>query len=233
MFISGFLEATHTPGVRREPPRIRAQPPWELGEFERARRTRVDYQLIESLIEPASRVLDIGCGDGELLARLAVEKNVKPEGIELEQDLVLACVDRALPIIQRDVERGLQNYADKSFDYVILSQTVQTLKDPKQVLNELLRLGRKVIVSLPNFAHWRCRAQLFFSGKAPVTRQLPFNWHDSPNIHFLSIKDFDRFCEQLAVTVRKKIPLAKTSVTPVRFVPNLFADQAIYVISRD
>jgi len=233
LFISGFLDATRTPGVRREPPGIRAQSPRELGEFEQARRTRVDYQLIESLIEPATRVLDIGCGDGELLARLAVDKNVRPEGIELEQDLVLACVDRALPIIQHDVERGLENYADKSFDYVILSQTVQTLKDPKQVLNELLRLGRKVIVSLPNFAHWRCRAQLFFSGKAPVTRQLPFNWHDSPNIHFLSIKDFDRFCEQLAVTVRKKIPLAKTSVTPVRFVPNLFADQAIYVISRD
>jgi len=211
----------------------KAQEPYAISDFEQARRTRVDYELIESLIEPKSTVLDIGCGDGELLARLMADKNIKGEGIEFQQELVLACVNRGLSIIQRDVERGLGDYADKSFDYVILSQTVQTLKDPEKVLGELLRVGRKVIVSFPNFAHWRCRAQLFYLGRAPVTKQLPFSWHNSPNIHFLSIKDFDRFCKKLGVNVEKRIPLAKTHVSPVRFAPNLFAEQVIYVTRKD
>lgn len=151
----------------------------------------------------------------------------------MSRQLVLVCVKRGLSIIQRDVERGLENYADKSFDVVTLSQTVQTLKDPEKVFKELLRVGKKVIVSFPNFAHWRCRVQLFLGGKAPVTRQLPFGWHDSPNIHFLSIKDFDGFCKKLGVTVEKKIPLVKTRLSPVRFAPNLFAEQVIYVTSKD
>ncbi|MHC4186463.1 MAG: methionine biosynthesis protein MetW, partial [Planctomycetota bacterium] len=129
--------------------------------------------------------------------------------------------------------QGLENHADKSYDYVILSQTVQTIRNPEKVFAELLRVGRKVIVSFPNFAHWRCRAQLFFAGKAPVTKQLPFGWDNSPNIHFLSIKDFDRFCNKLNVTVEKKIPLTKTRLRPIRFAPNLFAEQAIYVTSKE
>jgi methionine biosynthesis protein MetW len=195
--------------------------------------TRIDYELIESLIEPNSTVLDIGCGNGELLANLTADKNINGEGIELEQDLMLASINRGLSIIQHDIERGLENYADKSLDYVILSQTVQTLKNPEKVFKELLRVGKKVIVSFPNFAHWRCRAQLFLLGKAPVTRQLPFGWHDSPNIHFLSLKDFDEFCKKLGVKVEKKIPLSKTRLSPVRFAPNLFAEQVIYVTSKD
>ena len=232
-FIAGFLEATHRPEVKKEPKSIRAQEDYEIRDFEQARRARVDYELIESLIEPNSTVLDVGCGDGELPARLTADKNIKGEGIELEQELVLTCVNRGLSIIQRDVERGLENYADKSFDVVILSQTMQTLKEPEKVFKELLRVGKKVIVSFPNFAHWRCRVQLFLGGKAPVTRQLPFGWHDSPNIHFLSIKDFDGFCKKLGVTVEKKIPLVKTRLSPVRFAPNLFAEQVIYVTSKD
>jgi len=235
-FISGFLDATHRPGVRILKPEAGGKTPgakYETRGFEQARRTRVDYELIESLIEPNSTVLDVGCGDGELLARLTADKNIKGKGIDLQQDLVLVCVNRGPSIIQRDVERGLENYADKSFDVVILSQTMQTLKEPEKVFKELLRVGEKVIVSFPNFAHWRCRVQLFLGGKAPVTRQLPFGWHDSPNIHFLSIKDFDRFCKKLGVTVEKKIPLVKTRLSPVRFAPNLFAEQVIYVTSKD
>ena len=224
-FIGGFLNATHQPGIRRQyVPQIVAEQPHGV---------RIDYELIESLIEPDSRVLDIGCGDGQLLASLAADKNIKAEGIELDQDLVLACVNRGLPVIQRDVERGLENYADKSFDYVILSQTVQTLKNPKKVFTELLRVGKKVIVSFPNFAHWRSRAQLFFLGRAPVTSHLPFDWHDSSNIHFLSLKDFDRFCEELSVKVEKRIPLGKTRLGLVKFAPNLLAEQVIYVTSKD
>ncbi|UCF15967.1 MAG: homoserine O-acetyltransferase [Phycisphaerales bacterium] len=226
-FISGFLDATHRPGVKKENGQAR------ISVSERPNRIRVDYAVIESLIEPNSTVLDIGCGDGELLAQLAADKNIKGEGIDLDQDLVLACVDRGLSIIQHDVEQGLDQYADKSYDYVILSQTVQTVKDPERVFNELLRVGRKVIVSFPNFAHWRCRTQLFFGGKAPVTEQLPFDWSNSPNIHCLSLKDFDRFCEKLGVKVERKIPLAKTGLSPMRLAPNLFAEQAIYLTSNE
>jgi homoserine O-acetyltransferase len=240
-FISGFLEATHRPGVRRRNNQDLIRKKSFPNQYDQARRTRpepfwyrarVDYELIESLIEPNSTVLDIGCGDGELLANLTADKNIKGKGIELDQNLVLDCVNRGLAIIQRDVERGLENYADKSFDYVILSQTVQTLKNPEKVFKELLRVGKKVIVSFPNFAHWRCRMQLSFLGKAPVTKQLPFSWHDSPNIHFLSLKDFDRFCKRLGVRVEKKIGLVKTRRSPVRFAPNLFAEQVIYVTSK-
>ncbi|MHC5076916.1 MAG: methionine biosynthesis protein MetW, partial [Planctomycetota bacterium] len=138
-----------------------------------------------------------------------------------------------IPVIQHDVEKGLENYSNDSIDYVILSQTVQTLRDPEKVFKELLRVGKKVIVSFPNFAHWRCRAQLFFLGKSPVTPGLPYTWHNSPNKHFLSLKDFDEFCKSLAVKVENKIPLIKTSISPVNFAPNLFAEQAIYVTSKE
>ncbi|UCC99405.1 MAG: methionine biosynthesis protein MetW, partial [Phycisphaerales bacterium] len=230
--LSGFLDATHRPGVRKQSSIGRANGSARTESAGRTNRIRVDYEVIESLIEPDSTVLDIGCGDGELLASLAADKNIKGEGIELDQDLVLACVDRGLPIVQHDVERGLENYADKSYDYVILSQTVQTVKNPEKVFTELLRVGKKVIVSFPNFAHWRSRAQLFFRGRAPVTAQLPFDWCNSPNIHCLSLDDFDDFCRKLRVKVEKRIPLIKTRLSPVRFAPNLFAEQVIYVTSK-
>jgi len=228
-FISGFLDATHQPGVKYKAEYKIQETKYEMQLYQ----TRVDYELIESLIEPNTTVLDVGCGDGELLANLTVDKNIKGKGIELQQELALTCVNRGLSIIQHDIERGLENYADKSLDYVILSQTVQTLKNPEKVFKELLRVGKKVIVSFPNFAHWRCRVQLLLLGKAPVTKQLPFGWHDSPNIHFLSLKDFDEFCKKLGVKVEKKTPLSKTRLSPVRFAPNLFAEQVIYVTSKD
>ena len=230
--ISGFLDGTHRPGVRKHGRRAKTSDGAPIRSPARTNRIRVDYEVIESLIEPNSSVLDIGCGDGELLANLAADKNIKSEGIELDQDHVLACVDRGLSIVQHDVEQGLENYTDKSYDYVILSQTVQTVKYPEKVFAELLRVGRKVIVSFPNFAHWRCRVQLFFHGRAPITKQLPFDWHNSPNIHCLSLRDFDRFCRKLGVRVEKKIPLIKTRLSPVRFAPNLFAEQVIYVTSK-
>jgi len=232
--ISGFLLTTHA-RIKGSPQQVRFDlpVPKPIAPAHAARMVRVDYELIESLIEPGSNVLDIGCGDGELLARLWRDKNIRAEGIELQEDLVVHCVRRGLSVIQYDVERGLAGYADKSFDYVILSQTVQTLKNPQKVLEELLRVGRRVIVSFPNFAYWRSRAQLFFKGTAPVTRQLPFRWHNSPNIHFSSLKDFDNFCRELNVRIERRIPLVKSSLAPVTFAANFFAEQAIYVTSRE
>ncbi len=231
-FLAGFLEATQRPGVHAEellyPHRMKRP----LTRFEMAHRTRVDYELIESLIEPGSTILDVGCGDGELLARLTADKKIRGKGVELDQDLLLDCVRRGIAIIQRDIDRELGSYGDKSFDYAILSQTVQTIRDPERVFRELLRIGRKVIISFPNFAYWRCRAQLLLRGVSPITRQLPFGWYNSPNIHFLSLKDFDEFCRRLGVTIEKRIPLVKTSLSPVRFAPNLLAEQVIYVTSE-
>ncbi len=231
-FISDFLDATYRPEAKKKSSKTIQGISSEL-DVKQATRARVDYDQIESLIEPNSTVLDIGCGDGQLLAKLTADKNIKGMGIELDQDLVLACVEKGLPIIQHDVEQGLENYTDKSYDYVILSQTVQTIKNTEKVFSELLRVGRKVIVSFPNFAHWRCRIQLLLQGKAPVTKQLPFEWSNSPNIHCLSLKDFDRFCRKLGVRVEKRIPLHKTTLSPVKFAPNLFAEQVVYVTSKE
>jgi len=230
-FICCFLKATHDP-QNLKPCSCYARRLRSLTVWDQPHRARVDYDLIESLIEPDSTVLDVGCGDGELLAGLVRDKNIKGEGVELDQEFVLDCVCRALPVIQQDIEQGLSYYGDKSFDYVILSQTVQTLKDPKKVFKELLRVGKKVIVSFPNFAHWRCRLGLALTGKAPVTKELPFGWHDSPNIHFLSLKDFEQFCDELGVTIQTRLPLVEYRLSPVRFAPNLFAQQVIYVTSK-
>jgi homoserine O-acetyltransferase len=232
-FLSGFLDVTHRPEVKKIHTGKRVRKHTQIHDLKQAHRVRVDYDVIESLIKPNSTVLDIGCGDGELLANLIADKNITGKGIEVEQDLVLNCVNRGLSIIQHDIELGLENFADKSYDYVILSQTVQTMKNTEMVFTELLRVAKKVIVSFPNFAHWRCRAQLFFAGSAPVTKQLSFEWHNSPNIHCLSLKDFERFCKKLSVKVEKKIPLVKTRFSPVKFAPNLFAEQVIYVTSKE
>ncbi len=232
-FISGFLDATYRPEAKKTSGKTTIHDSSPELNIEQATRIRIDYEEIESLIEPNSTVLDIGCGDGQLLANFSADKNIKGMGIELDQDLVRACVEKGLPIIQQDIEQGLENYTDKSYDYVILSQTVQTIKNPEKVFTELLRVGRKVIVSFPNFAYWRCRAQLLLHGKAPITRLLPFDWCNSPNIHSLSLKDFDRFCRKLKVKVEKRIPLNKTALGPVRFAPNLFAEQVIYVTSKE
>ena len=199
---------------------------------EHAKRLRVDYQLIDSLIEPDSRVLDLGCGDGELICRLIQDKNVFAEGIELDEELVIHCAQCGVSVVHRDVERGLEMYPNDTFDYAILSQTIQTLREPKKVILELHRVARKVVVSFPNFAHWRCRLQLLFSGQAPQTKQLPFRWYNSPNFHFLSLKDYDHFCEELGFRIEQKIPLGKSTIYPVRVIPNLFAPQAIYITSK-
>jgi homoserine O-acetyltransferase len=230
--IAGFLKSTYYRVCTGHTCHCENVPSKQLKTFERSKRARVDYELIDAIITPDSHVLDLGCGDGELLSRLIADKHVKGLGIELDEDLIVHCVGSCLSVIHRDVERGLSQFADDSFDYVIVSQTLQTLRDPEKVLKDLHRIGKKVIVSFPNFAHWGCRLQMLFGGRAPTTKQLPFRWYNSPNIHFLSIKDFDQFCADLNIHVEKKIPLGRFSTINVKFLPNLLASQAVYVTTQ-
>lgn len=225
--LSGFLSTTIT-----KPKFDRISAVSSIKGIERVKRLRVDYEIMESLIKPNARVLDVGCGDGLLLLNLQHDKNIDAEGIEVDQELVLQCANSGLNIIHRDIERGLEHYPDNSFDYAILSQTLQTLKNPHLVFEELLRVANKVIVSFPNFAYWKCRMGLFFGGRAPRTKQLPFRWYDTPNIHFMSLRDFDDFCEEIGAKIETKIPLIGNRRSPVKHGSNLFAEQAIYLTSR-
>jgi len=228
--ISGFLARTHA-RVRGSSDHVRRQSS-SVDIVNTGTRLRVDYELIESLIDPGSRVLDIGCGNGDLLARLVHDKGITALGIEVEQDLIVECVNRGVSVVQHDIEKGLACCADDSFDYVVLSQTLQTLRHPEKVLKELLRIGKKVIVSFPNFAYWRSRLQLSITGKAPVTSSLPYSWYDSPNIHFLSLSDFDDFCKEIGARIVRRIPLVRNKPSPVRLLPNIFAEQVIYLTTR-
>jgi homoserine O-acetyltransferase len=224
--IGGFLSTT------LEKPKFNETAVSHIKGIDRVKRLRVDYELIDSLIRPNTRVLDVGCGDGLLLLNLQQYKNIDAEGIEVDQELVLECADSGLNIIHMDIERGLGHYPDKSFDYAILSQTLQTLKNPHIVFKELLRVADKVIVSFPNFAYWKCRVGLFFGGRSPRTKQLPFKWYDTPNVHFMSLKDFDEFCEEIGAKIESRIPMIGNRLSPVKFAPNMFAEQAIYLTTQ-
>ena len=227
-FLSSFLDSIYEPRIIKNETKTNLKKK-DIYSFLRA---RVDYEQIESLIECNSSVLDVGCGDGTLLVNLTRDKNISGRGIELDEQMILECIGKGLAVIQHDIEKRLSNFADDSFDYVILSQTLQTVANPEKVLKELLRIGKKVIVSFPNFAHWRCRLQLALCGKAPVSEKLPYGWHDSPNIHFLSMKDFENFCADLNIKIEKKIPITKNRLSPVKLIPNLFAEEAIYLTSK-
>ena len=158
---------------------------------------RIDLRLVAEMVTPGSRVLDVGCGDGELLALLAETRGVDARGIELSREGVAGCVARGLSVIQGDADTDLADYPDDSFDYVILSQTIQATRNPRLVLEQMLRIGRRAIVSFPNFGHWRMRSQVFFLGRMPVTEALPYSWWDTPNIHFCTIRDFVVLCDTI------------------------------------
>lgn len=157
---------------------------------------RFDLQVIASWIEPGSKVLDLACGPGELMAHLKKEKQVKSVGIEIREEKVTKAIAAGLSVLQGDINEEIKDYPDGNFDYVILSQTLQQVYEPDALIHEMLRVGRRGIVSFPNFGHWRIRAQLLSTGRAPVTRELPYHWHDTPNIRVISLKDFRRFCKE-------------------------------------
>jgi len=190
---------------------------------------RVDYDMIIDLVEEGSRVLDVGCGRGELLCKLDRQKKVEGTGLELDQANVVSAISCGLSVVQGDIDNGLSRLPDKCFDYVILSMTLQVIKKPDLVLREMLRVGKKCIVSFPNCALWRVRLKALLLGRAPVTRNLPYAWHQSPNRHMLSIKDFRNFCAEMRIRIEREIPL--TTSGPMRVWPNLLAEEALYLIS--
>ena len=196
---------------------------------------RKDWKLIETLIEENRSILDIGCGDGMLMAQLEKNLNAKTHGIELNRKLALKAISRGFNVIHGDAEFDLSQYSNHSFDYVILSQTLQAMMKPKEILAELLRIGSKAIVSFPNFGHWKIRFQLLVYGRMPVTESLPYTWYDTPNIHFFTIKDFLKLCHDMNIVVEKSIGLTSRgkqfdisdSLTGVNF----FTHEAIFILS--
>ena len=196
---------------------------------------RSDLRLIAEMIAPGSRVLDIGCGDGALLAYLAREKGVDARGIELSQSGVNAGVRHGLSVIQGDADRDLEAFPDGAFDVVVLSQTLQATRQPRLVLEELLRIGKRAIVSFPNFGFWRIRLSLFFRGRMPVTELLHNSWYDTPNIHLCTIRDFVVLCDAIGTRIERSLTLDRHgrpfALDPRGTLANLLAEQGVFVLS--
>jgi methionine biosynthesis protein MetW len=190
----------------------------------------LEYKVILEWVKRGASVLDLGCGDGELLALLVHEKSVKAQGIEIDKQAIYQCVARGLSVFHEDIDHGLSDYSDQSFDYVVLNQSFQQVKNPDMVLKEALRVGRQIIVGFPNFAHYLARFQIFFKGKTPVTPSLPYAWHDTPNLHFLSISDFIEYCHKRNIKIRKSFYIGKNRRTVI--FPNLFALTGVFLISN-
>lgn len=191
---------------------------------------RLDHKYILEIIEPNSRVLDLGCGDGELLSLLMKHKNSRAAGIEIDEKLIYKCVERGVTVSHGDVDSGLADYSDKRFDYVILNESLQEVLNPEKVIAEALRVGKKVIVGIPNFCNLKARLQILFSGRVPVTEGLPYKWYNTPNIRFLSLKDFCDFCIERSITIERECALNTQGEVP--FARNLLAYNAIFLISR-
>jgi methionine biosynthesis protein MetW len=196
------------------------------------RRRRVDYELIEEMIAPGSRVLDLGCGDGTLLQELIEQKNVVGRGVEINDQRVLECVDRGLAVFHGDLLEGLSYYGDRSFDTVILSQTLQQTLDPRKVLREMLRVGKQAIISFPNFGHWSVRLQLVFTGRMPRTRHLPHQWYDTPNVHLLTVRDFREFAEKEGTRILREVFLNLSGRRMIPLLENWRASTAIFLLEK-
>jgi len=201
-----------------------------------AERLRRDLRVIADMIEPAARVLDIGCGDGALLGYLVSEKGADARGVELSQSGVNACVAHGLSVIQGDADSDLDAYPHSAFDVVVLSQTLQATRQPRRVLETLVRIGERAIVSFPNFGYWRVRMSLLFNGRMPVTPLLPHLWYDTPNIHLCTIRDFVGLCDEIDARIEKSVTLDRHgrpfALDPRGALANLLAAQGVFVLKR-
>jgi len=195
---------------------------------------RPEFRYIVDMVEPGSRVLDLGCGEGHLMKALQLEKRARVQGIELSETAVQECVAKGLFVYHGDLDEGLADFNDKSVDYVILTSTIQVLHRPDFLITEAARVGRHCIISIPNFGHWRARFQLMFCGTMPKTSRLPYDWYDTPNIHLTTIMDFRRFCREHSLRVLQETDLVigDEQCKGVWACPNFFADYAIFLLAQ-
>ena len=193
-----------------------------------------EFKVITDLLPNNTRVLDVGCGDGSLMNLLLKEKNIEVRGLELEKQNVQECIYKGLPVIQGNAETELYQFPDKSFDYVVLSQTLQAFYNPDKVLKELLRIGKSVVISIPNFGYWKVRTSLLFFGKMPVTKTLPNKWYDTPNLHMCSIKDLFSYCDNQNISIKKVIGVNEDNTSLINKgnleLKNFFSKLGIFLI---
>ena len=194
---------------------------------------RPDLAIISDWIPANASVLDLGCGDGSLLAELK-QRDIHGYGLEIDQDNLALCFEKGVNVIQQDLDEGLGNIANKRFDYVLMAQALQAVQHPHIVLDEMLRVGREAIITFPNFGYWRLRAYLGLKGRMPVSRTLPWQWYDTPNIHFFTIRDFDVYCAEKGIRVLDRLVLNHRHQTtvPTQLLPNLFGELALYRLTR-
>ncbi len=195
---------------------------------------RADFAIISSWIKPGTRVLDLGCGDGTLMHHLQNTRQVSGYGLEIDVDELIACVGKGVNVIQTDLDKGLSSFASGAFDYVIMTEALQVLRRPDELLDDMLRVGRRVLVTFPNVGHWRCRLGLGLNGRMPMSRSLPNQWYNTPNIHLCTVRDFDQLCHQKGIEViqRSVVDFRHRSTLGARLWPNLLGEIALYELRK-
>ena len=195
---------------------------------------RADLQIIEKWISPGSHVLDLGCGNGELLHYLQSQKKVRGYGLEIDPDNINTCINKGVNVIEKNLDHGLDNFADRSFDTVVMTQALQAVHYPDRILEDMLRIGREAILTFPNFGHWRCRLYLGMKGRMPVSEFMPYTWYNTPNIHFCTFKDFENLCHERSVKILDRLVVDQThqSSRLSAMWPNLLGEVAIYRVTR-
>ncbi len=195
----------------------------------------LNYSVITENIEQGAKVLDLGCGSGELLKMLVDKKHCTGCGIDINQNNVIESIQKGLSVVQGDIDEGLKEFLDDEYDYVILNQTLQSTEKPDYVIEEMLRVGKKVVVSFPNFGYWRVRFYLFFKGRMPKSKMLPFSWYDTPNIHLLTIEDFSDFCKERNIKIKKSVYIKRGQISKNpfnRILTNFLCEEALFIIER-